>query len=129
MSTTLQKLNSIRKYYVGYTADDLQNRFAKSTIPNHKGFGKNRGLEISVSQVFVNKTDALKRKNLLKQKSRSFIEKLIAGSKHPIYNQEEITSSNRSENRNKLMHTHFYNPNFCWDFFIYGILLLHTLLG
>ena len=49
-----------------------------------------------------NKTDALKRENLLKQKSRSFIEKLIAGSEIPIYNRENAVRI-RSENRNKLM--------------------------
>ena len=76
--------NSINKYYVGYTADDLQIRLNKHNS-NHKGFtGKIRDWRLVYHEVFVNKTDALKReKYIKKQKSRSFIEKLIAGSEHP----------------------------------------------
>jgi putative endonuclease len=75
---------STDKYYVGYTADDLQNRLLKHNS-NHKGFtGKIGDWSLMYQEIFDNKTDALKREAYIKkQKSRKFIEKLIAGSVHP----------------------------------------------
>ncbi|MDQ3191676.1 MAG: GIY-YIG nuclease family protein [Bacteroidota bacterium] len=77
---------SLNKYYVGYTGDTLEERLKKHNS-NHKGFTGGKGdWLLKYSEVFEEKSSALKReKEIKKWKSRNMIEKLISsdGSVHP----------------------------------------------
>jgi len=70
------------KYYIGHTADDLQERLRKHNS-NHKGFtGKVHDWRIVYREPFNTKQAAYKREREIKSwKSRSRIEKLT-GSKN-----------------------------------------------
>lgn len=78
---------SKNKYYVGFTADDLNERIRKHNS-NHKGFTGGIGdWQLKHRERFDLKTDALKRELQIKKwKSRVMIEKLIqnsVGLEHP----------------------------------------------
>ena len=77
------------KYYIGFTADNLQERIRKHNS-NHKGFTGGVGdWELKYSELFNAKPEAMRREKEIKNwKSRKLIEKLItnntqAGSEHP----------------------------------------------
>ncbi len=78
----------LNKYYIGATADKLEERIRKHNT-NHKGFtGKISDWILKYSESFSTKQEALKREQQIKRwKSRTMIEKLIeissAGSEHP----------------------------------------------
>jgi putative endonuclease len=73
-----EKLN---RFYIGYTADDPDERLRKHNT-NHKGFtGKTNDWTLKHLESFDSKTEALLREKIIKkQKSRKFIEKLISHS-------------------------------------------------
>ena len=75
---------SKNKYYVGFTAGNLEDRIKKHNS-NHKGFtGKTGDWMLVYFEKFNDKVDAINReKYIKKQNSRKFIEKLIPGSEHP----------------------------------------------
>jgi putative endonuclease len=70
--------NTINKYYVGFTADDMQERLRKHNS-NHKGFtGRKADWVVVYKELFSTKAAALKReKEIKKWKSRKMIEQLI----------------------------------------------------
>jgi putative endonuclease len=78
--------NLADKYYVGYTADDIQSRIRKHNS-NHKGFtGKFNDWKICFTEEFDNKSIAIKREKEIKNmKSRIYIENLISKSEHPDF--------------------------------------------
>ena len=73
-------------YYIGVTGDLINERIRRHNS-NHTGFtGKTREWILVYSEIYEQKSDALKRENQIKGwKSRILIEKLIAkvGSEHP----------------------------------------------
>jgi len=75
--------NSIDKYYIGFTGDDLAERLRKHNS-NHKGFtGGKADWVIVFTEVFAVKTEAMQREKEIKSwKSHKKIEKLI-GLNHP----------------------------------------------
>ena len=66
-------------YYVGYSADDLEERLRKHNT-NHKGFTGNTGdWKLVYQECFETKAQAMKREIQIKKwKSRKLIEKLIS---------------------------------------------------
>jgi len=74
---------TINKYYVGYTADILEERIRKHNS-NHKGFtGKVGDWKLMFVESFETKNEALTREKQIKnKKSRKFIEWIIAGAEH-----------------------------------------------
>ena len=72
------------KFYVGHTTEPIEIRTKKHTS-NHKGFtAKFKDWRLVYSECFVSKQLAYAREREVKAwKSRSRIEKLIAGSEHP----------------------------------------------
>ncbi|MGE8553536.1 MAG: GIY-YIG nuclease family protein [Chryseobacterium jejuense] len=70
---------SLEKYYIGHSCDDLQERLRKH-LANHKGFtSKAKDWIIVCSESFNSKTEAYKREREIKAwKSKSKIQKLIA---------------------------------------------------
>jgi len=70
------------RYYIGYTSDSLENRIKKHNT-NHKGYtGNTNDWEIVYYERYESKHLAYKReRDIKKQKSRSYIEKLIANFK------------------------------------------------
>ncbi len=76
---------TLNKYYIGYTADDLIERLRKHNS-NHKGFtGMIGDWKIVHLETFSVKSEAIHReKEIKKWKSRKKIEELITrGSEHP----------------------------------------------
>ena len=76
---------TLNKFYIGYTADDLNQRLRKHNS-NHKGFtGKIGDWKIVHSETFSHKSEAIRREKQLKNwKSRKKIEDLLSrGSEHP----------------------------------------------
>ena len=71
------------KYYIGYSADDLEERLRRHNS-NHKGYtGQAADWKIVHKEFFHSKSEALAREREIKAwKSRKMIENLI-GSKHP----------------------------------------------
>jgi putative endonuclease len=67
-----------KRYYIGYTGDDMNERLRKHNS-NHKGFtGKANDWEIVYKEVFATKQEAYRREREVKNwKSRSMIESLI----------------------------------------------------
>ncbi len=65
-------------YYIGSTADELDERLRKHNT-NHKGFtGSVNDWEVVYYELFDNQSDALKREKTIKKwKSRIMIQKLI----------------------------------------------------
>ena len=80
--------NTADKYYVGYTADDIEERLRKHNSI-HSGFtGHHNDWQIMYAEVYSTKTEAMKREKQIKNwKSRKLIESVInkssAGSVHP----------------------------------------------
>jgi len=74
----------LNKYYVGFTNGNVNERIRKHNS-NHKGFTGGIGdWELRASELYLNKSDAIKRERQIKSwKSSMMIEKLIAGSAHP----------------------------------------------
>jgi putative endonuclease len=77
------------KYYIGYTADALEERIRKHNT-NHKGFtGGIADWELKYYEAYSTKEEALNREKQIKNwKSRKLIEQLIkknriVGSEHP----------------------------------------------
>ena len=72
------------KYYVGFTSGGLEERILKHNS-NHKGFtGKTGDWQLKYKELFNTKSEAMQRElQIKKQKSRKYIEQLIAGSAHP----------------------------------------------
>jgi putative endonuclease len=70
--------NSIDKYYIGFTGDDLQERLRRHNS-DHKGFtGRKADWVIVHTEIFTTKAAALKReKEIKKWKSRKMIQQLI----------------------------------------------------
>jgi putative endonuclease len=75
---------SADKFYIGHTTEPIVERLRKHNS-NHKGFtGKYRDWELMYSELFNSKAVAFKREREVKSwKSKSRIQKLIAGSEHP----------------------------------------------
>jgi putative endonuclease len=75
---------SANKFYIGHTTETLEERLRKHNS-GHKGFtGKFRDWIIVYSEIFESKDLAYKKEREIKAwKSRSRVEKLIAGSEHP----------------------------------------------
>ena len=71
--------DSLNKYYIGFTRDDVQERLRKHNS-NHKGFTGGLGdWEIKYTEEYKTKEEAMKREKQIKNwKSRKLIEKLIA---------------------------------------------------
>lgn len=92
--------NTADKYYVGYTADDIEERLRKHNS-NHSGFtGHHSDWQIKFAEVYTTKTDAMIREKQIKNwKSRKMIESLIlngsAGSMHPPIEIYRGSSSHR----------------------------------
>ena len=76
--------DSLDKFYIGHTQEDLDERLRKHNS-NHKGFtGKKNDWRIVYSKIFENKSLAYAREREVKAwKSRKKIEKLVALSEHP----------------------------------------------
>ncbi|MEQ8361239.1 MAG: GIY-YIG nuclease family protein [Cyclobacteriaceae bacterium] len=72
------------KYYVGHTTESIDTRVRKHNT-NHAGFtGKFRDWKLVYSEDYASKELAYARERQVKDwKSRTRIEKLIAGSEHP----------------------------------------------
>ena len=72
---------SIKRYYVGYTSVNVEERLKKH-LSDHKGFtSKAKDWAIVYSESFLTKRGAMEREGQIKSwKSRSKIEHLIAGS-------------------------------------------------
>ncbi|MDG5491533.1 GIY-YIG nuclease family protein [Psychroserpens sp. SPM9] len=70
---------SIDRYYVGYTCDELEERLRKHNT-NHKGYtGQTNDWRIVYKESYNSKSEAYARERFIKQKkSRHFIERLIA---------------------------------------------------
>ena len=70
---------TLKKYYVGYTGDDLVNRLRKHNT-NHKGFTGGYGdWEVKYLESYGTQEEALNRERQIKGwKSRKMLEKLIA---------------------------------------------------
>ena len=73
--------SSLNKYYIGFTADTLEERLRKHNS-NHKGFTGGKGdWTIKYAETYSEKITALKREKEIKaKKSRKYIETLIAQS-------------------------------------------------
>ncbi|MEO0075998.1 MAG: GIY-YIG nuclease family protein [candidate division WOR-3 bacterium] len=91
---------SLNKYYIGYTADSLDERLRKHNSP-HKGFtSAANDWTIVYTESFSSKSEAIKREKFIKKlKSRKFIQKLISnsntqGSAHPDLQRREGNGSN-----------------------------------
>ncbi|WP_435226524.1 GIY-YIG nuclease family protein [Niabella hirudinis] len=71
------------KYYVGFTAGNLQERLRRHNS-NHKGFtGQSNDWVIAYYEAFTDKPSAMKREKEIKaKKSRAYIKELIDGSEH-----------------------------------------------
>ena len=74
-----------KKYYVGFTSDELEERLRKHNS-NHKGFtGKVADWKIVYTESYSQKAEAKQRELTIKKwKSRKMIEKLI-GLEHPDF--------------------------------------------
>jgi putative endonuclease len=74
---------SRNRYYIGHTADDIQERLRKHNS-NHNGFtGKVADWEIVYKEIYYSKKEAFRREREVKKwKSRKLVEKLIV-SEHP----------------------------------------------
>ena len=74
--------NQLKKYYIGSTNDNLDERLRRHNS-NHKGFtGRTNDWKIVYVENFCSKTDALKREKEIKNwKSRVKIEELIRKAK------------------------------------------------
>ena len=70
---------SKKKYYIGYTGDELSERISKHNS-NHKGFtGKIGDWKLMYEEIFADKNLAMKRELKIKSwKSRIVIEELIS---------------------------------------------------
>ncbi len=70
-------------YYIGFTADTLEERLRKHNS-HHKGFtGKQNDWIIAYVETFPNKPSAIKREKEIKsKKSRKYIERIILGTEH-----------------------------------------------
>ena len=70
---------NIDRYYIGYTGDLIEERLRKHNT-NHKGYtGKTNDWEIVYKEFFKDKNSAiLREKQIKKQKSRKYIERLIS---------------------------------------------------
>ena len=68
------------RYYVGFTGNLIEERIQKHNS-NHKGYtGKTGDWKLVYSEVFIEKTLAIKREKEIKEwKSKTQIEKLIKG--------------------------------------------------
>lgn len=73
-----------KKYYIGFTRNSIEERIKKHNT-NHSGFtGRTADWKLVHLESFASETDAKNREKYIKiQKSRKFIEKLIAGSGNP----------------------------------------------
>ena len=76
---------SADRYYVGHSCDDLEIRLRKHNS-NHKGFtGKFDDWEVVYTETHSSKSAANQRElEIKRRKSRLYIERLIAGSDHPV---------------------------------------------
>jgi len=76
--------SSASKFYIGYTAEPIEDRLRKHNS-NHKGFtGKFQDWKIVYKEIYPSTELAYGREREIKSwKSRKRIEKLIAGSDHP----------------------------------------------
>ena len=74
----------MNRFYVGFTADELQERIRKHNT-NHKGFtGGKADWELKYFESYLTKSEAMMREKQIKGwKSRKLIEKLIESSEHP----------------------------------------------
>ena len=72
------------KFYIGHTADLIEERLRKHNS-NHKGFtGKSNDWKVVYTEPYSTKEAAYARERQLKKwKSRKRIEQMIAGSEHP----------------------------------------------
>ncbi len=75
---------SLNKFYIGYTSDELSIRLKKH-LANHTGYtAKAKDWKVVYFELFDTKEQAMSRERFIKkQKSRKYIEQLIAGSEHP----------------------------------------------
>ena len=69
---------TLDKFYIGFTADELNERLRKHNS-KHKGYtSKSKDWEIKYFEKFQNKVDAMNReKEIKKWKSRKMVEKLV----------------------------------------------------